>query len=55
MNTAVKPLGATDDDYNWWREAGFDIFIHFNTSWILDLKADNWDQGHGHGDSKYYR
>lgn len=33
-----QPIGATEEDFKWWREARFGIFIHWNTSSMLDLE-----------------
>jgi len=33
-----QPVGAAEEDYQWWREARFGIFIHWNMSSMLDLE-----------------
>jgi alpha-L-fucosidase len=38
----ADPKGAEMEDYEWWRAAKFGIFIHWNMSSILDLKAGSW-------------
>ncbi|NPA35367.1 MAG: hypothetical protein GXO47_00805 [Chlorobi bacterium] len=39
---AQKINGPSIDDYNWWRNARFGIFIHWNPSSILALKGGSW-------------
>ncbi|MFC1498924.1 alpha-L-fucosidase [Verrucomicrobiota bacterium] len=35
-------LGPEKADYDWWREARFGIFIHWNMSSMLDLAGGSW-------------
>jgi alpha-L-fucosidase len=35
-------MGATEADYQWWREARFGVFIHWNMSSLLDLGGGSW-------------
>ena len=47
-----KPLEIPESNYQWWREARFGIFIHWNTSSVLHLGEGSWsrknptEQGH---------
>jgi alpha-L-fucosidase len=39
-----ESIGAVEADYIWWRKARFGVFIHWNMSSLLDLKAGSWDR-----------
>ncbi len=38
----TEALGACAEDYEWWREAKFGIFIHWNMSSLLELGGGSW-------------
>jgi len=41
----------TNEDYDWWREARFGVFIHWGSSSVLALPGGGWSrQGNPHGD-----
>jgi len=39
---SAAPKGATMEDYGWWRDARFGIFIHWNMSSLLELGGGSW-------------
>jgi len=39
---SAEPKGAVVEDYDWWREARFGIFIHWNMSSLLELGGGSW-------------
>ncbi|MDH3982501.1 MAG: alpha-L-fucosidase, partial [Kiritimatiellaceae bacterium] len=42
---SAEPKGASIEDYGWWREARFGIFIHWNMSSLLELGGGSWYRG----------
>ncbi len=47
MISAQGKVGPTIEDYQWWRDARFGVFIHWNMSSILALKAGSWYREEG--------
>ena len=41
---AEEDIGPAPENYDWWREARFGIFIHWGPSSLLDLGAGSWDR-----------
>ncbi|OVE82719.1 hypothetical protein BVY04_00175 [bacterium M21] len=39
--------GATIEDYQWWREARFGVFVCWSPAAVLNLGAGGWDRGPG--------
>ncbi len=40
----AMPLGATDEDYQWWREARFGVFVHWGPGALVYRNALSWKQ-----------
>lgn len=47
---AQDKTGPTKEDYQWWREARFGIFIHWNMSSILAVKGGSWYRADNNND-----
>ncbi len=43
-DTASAPLSIPESSYEWWREARFGIFIHWNASSVLQLGEGSWSR-----------
>ena len=39
---------TAEEDYAWWRDAKFGVFIHWNTSSLLKLGSGSWDRLNPH-------
>ena len=39
---AQEKMGSIKNDYEWWCDARFGIFIHWNMSSILVVKGGSW-------------
>jgi len=45
---SAAPKGADLKDYEWWREARFGVFIHWNMSTLLELGNGSWAREDSH-------